>query len=72
MSYSTEERSRSRKLDQDAEAKPNPVAIHAASAIHTMAPETDRSGVKSAASDNLRLASAYMPSGNTRLQNIGV
>ena len=30
------------------------------------------SGEKSVASDNRRLASAYIPSGNTRLQNIGV
>ena len=35
-------------------------------------PDTDLSGEKSAASDNRRLASAYIPSGKTRLQNIGV
>ena len=62
----------SRKLHQDADAKAKPVAAQAASAIHTIACDMDLSGGKSAASDNRRLASAYIPSGNTRLQNIGV
>lgn len=52
----------------------NPPAVsdHAPSATHTIAPEMSRSGVKSAAKERRRLAKAYMPSGNTRLQSIGV
>ena len=66
------DRVNSRKLRQDAKAKPKLVAAQAASATHTIACDIDLSGGKSAASDNRRLASAYIPSGNTRLQNIGV
>src|SRR5262249_935516 len=33
---------------------------------------TDRSGGKSSASERRKLDSAYMPSGNTRLQRVGV
>lgn len=61
-----------RKLRQDAKTKADPVVAQAASAIHTIAPDIARSGGKSAASDNRRLASAYIPSGNTKLHNIGV
>ena len=66
------DRVNSRKLRQDAKAKATPVVAQAASATHTIACDIDLSGGKSAASDNRRLASAYIPSGNTRLQNIGV
>src|SRR5262249_17961729 len=61
-----------RKLRHDASARPAAVATQAASAIHTIASEIARSGGKSAASDRRRLASAYIPSGNTRLHSIGV
>jgi hypothetical protein len=37
-----------------------------------MASNTARSGGKSEASDSRKLASAYMPSGKTRLHSIGV
>ena len=66
------DRVNSRKLRQDAKAKANPVVAQAASAIHTIASAMVPSGGKSVASDNRRLASAYIPSGNTRLHNIGV
>src|SRR5690348_15349331 len=61
-----------RKLRHDASARPAAVAIQATSAIHTMAREIACNGGKSAASDRRRLASAYMPSGNTTLHSIGV
>jgi hypothetical protein len=66
------DRVNSRTLRQDAKAKAKPVMAQAASVTHTMACDIDLSGGKSAASDNRRLASPYIPSGNTRLQNIGV
>lgn len=62
----------SRNFLQEATAKAEPVVAQAASATHTIARDIDLSGGKSAASDNRKLASAYIPSGNTRLQNIGV
>jgi len=43
-----------------------------ASATHTIVCEIDLSNGKSVASDNRRLANAYIPSGKTRLHNIGV
>ena len=66
------DRVNSRKLRQDAKAKARPVVAQAASATQTIACDTELSGGKSAASDNRKLARAYIPSGNTRLQNIGV
>ena len=66
------DRVNSRKLRQDAKAKAKPVAAQAESAIHTIASDIDRSGGKSVASDNRKLASAHIPPGNTRLQNNGV
>ena len=62
----------SRKFRQDTKAKAKPVVAQAANATHTIACDIDLSGGKSVASDNRKLASAYIPSGNTRLQNIGV
>ena len=62
----------SRKFRQDERAKAEPVVAQAASATHTIACDIDLSGGKSVASDNRKLASAFIPSGNTRLQNIGV
>jgi len=66
------DRVNSQKFRQEAKAKPKPVVAQAASATHTIACDINLSGGKSVASDNRKLASAYIPSGNTRLQNIGV
>src|SRR5665213_1982140 len=48
------------------------VVAHVASASHTIPCEMILSGGKSEANDRRRLAKAYMPSGKTRLQSIGV
>ncbi len=66
------DRVNSRKFRQDDRTNAEPVVAQAASATHTIACDTDLSGGNSVASDNRKLASAYIPSGNTRLQNIGV
>jgi hypothetical protein len=72
IDYRELDRSNSRKLCQDAVTSPADVAAQAASATQTMEAEIARNGEKSAASERRRLAKAYIPSGNTRLQNIGV
>src|SRR5690349_12364832 len=57
---------------QSARTSPIAVAAQATSATQIIASATVRSGANSAASDRRRLATAYMPSGKTRLQSIGV
>ena len=70
--YRELDRSKSRKLRHDAVTRPAVVAAQAASATQTIEADIARNGGKSAASEKRRLAKAYIPSGNTRLQNIGV
>ncbi len=48
------------------------VTVQAASVNQSAVSERDRSGGKSDTSDNRRVATAYIPMGNTRLQNKGV
>ena len=62
----------SAKPRQSETMSPTAVITHAASAIHIMAREIKSNGGNSAASDNLKLASAYIPKGNTRLHSVGV
>ena len=52
--------------------EPTAVTVQAASANQSTVSESDRSGGKSDTSDNRRVATAYIPMGNTRLQNKGV
>lgn len=61
-----------RKFRDTVSANAMTVVAHAASAIQIMGSESDLSGGKSSASESLRLAMAYMPSGKTKLHNMGV
>ena len=61
-----------RKSTPTASANPETVATHAASAIQTIVWATDLRGLNSAAKDRRKLAKAYMPSGKTKLQSVGV
>ena len=59
-------------LRHDAAMRLMAVAVQAASAIQTMARETDCNAGTSATKDRRSLATAYMPSGNTMLQSVVV
>ena len=63
---------RSAKPRENETTSPPAVIAQAASAIHTMARDMKSNGGNSAASDSFKLASAYIPNGNTRLHSVGV
>jgi hypothetical protein len=61
-----------RALRHDATTSPMAVVAHAASAIQTIARQSDCNAGTSATKDRRWLATAYMPRGNTMLQSVVV
>jgi hypothetical protein len=66
------DRANSRKFRWQTITSPAKVSAQAATETHNIACDTARNGEKSDASERRRLASEYIPSGNTRAQNSGV
>jgi hypothetical protein len=60
------------KLRQEEPARPAAVIIQAISAIHAMERDNHCKGEKSGAIARRSVATAYIPSGKTRLQSSGV